>query len=249
MKKLAREAGDLILGLYNSPDGEIHSSIKTDDSPVTKADIIANRHIVENLERKFPSYAILSEESADDLSRIENSFCFLVDPLDGTKEFIRRNGEFTVNIALASNRKIIAGVIYAPAIDELYYAAKKEGAFLETTSTRKKISVSDRNQKLRIAVSRSHRSPEEDELIKKLNITEVIEAGSSLKGCLVARGDAEIYYRHGRTMEWDTAAMQIIIEEAGGEMYYIDGSSILYNKTIPKNRSFIAKNRSSVIDL
>ena len=249
MKRLAVEAGNLILDIYNSSDSGINHSLKSDESPVTKADILANNHIVENLKKEFPDYSILSEESADDLSRLKNSFCFLVDPLDGTKEFIKRTDEFTVNIALSRNYEIVAGVIYAPAVNDLYFAAKSAGAFRYFHGKETEISVSDITTNPRIAVSRSHRTAQEDLFIEKNNISQVIEAGSSIKGCLIARGDTEIYYRHGRTMEWDTAAMQIIIEEAGGEMKNADGSRIEYNKENPENRSFIATNGKIRISL
>jgi 3'(2'), 5'-bisphosphate nucleotidase len=239
-RSLSIEAGKIILNIYNS--GDFTASSKDDMSPVTEADLKANHHIISGLRMLFPSYSILSEESEDDMSRLDNDYCFLIDPLDGTKEFISRNGQFTVNIALSYKGKIVMGVIYLPAIDELYFASAENGSYMIKNNREIKIGVSGRKTDPRLAVSRSHRTENETIFIEKNNIREVVEAGSSLKGCLVAKGDAEIYCRYGRTMEWDTAAMQIILEEAGGIMKNTDGSDIYYNKKIPENRSFYAAN-------
>ncbi len=178
---------------------------------------------------------ILAEESFDDLSRIEKRYCFLVDPLDGTKEFIKGNDEFTVNIALTEWGKPIGGVIYVPVYKELYYGWKGEGAFSLINGEKKHLHVSKRIGNIRLAKSRTHHSPMLDELISKNNINHVIVAGSAYKGCLLARGDVEAYYRFGRTMEWDTAAMEIIVTEAGGIFSGMDGKPLAYNKKNPEN--------------
>jgi len=241
LNKIALSAGDIIMEIYNSPDFGIKG--KEDNSPVTIADTRANDFIIAALRAKYPDYAILSEESADDLSRLKNDYCFLVDPLDGTKEFIKRNGEFTVNIALTYKGVSVAGVVYLPAISRLYYASKGNGSWLTAEGVTGQIKVSKRRESPRLVVSRSHRTADEDRLIEELGITDVREAGSSLKGCLVAEGEAELYYRFGPTMEWDTAAMQIVVEEAGGIFCQMDHSPMTYNRKDPLNsKGFYVKN-------
>lgn len=232
------QAGEKILEIYNDT---IEVEYKEDKSPLTKADKAGNEIIVEALKRNFPNYSILSEESRDDKSRLENDWCWIVDPLDGTKEFIKRNGEFTVNIALAHKQKTVLGVIYVPVKDELYYATKNNGAYLmgeanknyKIKQNHQLLKVSDRiKSNLRLVKSRSHASDKLKELIQNNNekISETKSAGSSLKGCLIAKRDAEIYYRFGPTMEWDTAAMQCVVEEAGGIFKQMDNTEMLYNR-------------------
>ena len=240
MKEAAIAAGQAIMEIYNSADFIIQTKI--DNSPVTEADQKADEIITNYLRSSFPHYALLSEESFDTQARLESEFCFIIDPLDGTKEFIKRNGEFTVNIALCKNNVILAGVIFLPVLSELYFASKGNGSYLEKDGKLEKLKTSNRTENLRLAVSRSHRTDEEDRLMSVMNITEVVEAGSSLKGCLVAKGVADLYVRYGNTMEWDVAAMQIIVEEAGGIMMHTDGEKTIYNKPEPKNRSFYASN-------
>lgn len=184
--------------------------------------------------KEFPDMGILAEESSDDLSRLEKRYCFLVDPLDGTKEFIRGNDEFTVNIALTEWGKPIGGVIYVPVYKELYYGWAGEGAFSLINGEEKRLHVSKRIGNIRLAKSRTHHSHMLDKLISINNINHVIVAGSAYKGCLLARGDVEAYYRFGRTMEWDTAAMEIIATEAGGIFSGMDGNQFKYNKRILK---------------
>jgi len=230
LKPIAIQAGLEILKYY---DDDMQISMKSDQSPLTQADTAANEIIVSYLQSHFPSHAILSEESKDEKSRLENKFCWIVDPLDGTKEFIKRNDEFTVNIALSFQHQVILGIIYAPVLKELYYAAKGFGAFLEIENDPpRKLHVSDKTTDLVIVESRSHKSPQLEALLAPFQskIKHEIAKGSSLKGCLIARGEAEIYYRFGYTMEWDTAAMQCIVEEAGGIFRQMDNSEMLYNR-------------------
>lgn len=238
MKQLAVSAGKKIKEVY---DDEIlfgQVEYKADQSPLTKADKLANEIIVMGLREAFPSYAILSEEEKDNLDRLRNDYCFVVDPLDGTKEFIKRNGQFTVNIALAYKHRSVMGVIYVPVTGELYYAAKGMGSFLEMPDGKiqklKVSSITDLSQ-VRLVMSSSHGCGEMDALIQKYQFTNFIRMGSSLKGCLVAKGDAEIYYRHNPTMEWDTAAMQCIAEEAGAIFKQMDDTDMLYNRENPLN--------------
>lgn len=228
------QAGLKIMEVYNDKTLFENVEFKKDNSPLTMADKLANEIIVTRLRKEYPAYAILSEEEKDNLSRLDNDFCFIVDPLDGTKEFVKRNGQFTVNIALSYKNESVMGVIYVPATGELYYASRGFGSFYQatTTDTPVKNTVSDCTDlsKVRLVMSSSHGCDEMDALIKKHNFTNFLQMGSSLKGCLVARGEAEIYYRHNPTMEWDTAAMQCIAEEAGAIVSQMDDTPLLYNR-------------------
>ena len=231
-KQLSIEAGKAIMDIYNSDDG-LEVDYKADNSPLTRADRVSNRIIVEALKEKYKDIAILSEEEKDNKERLHKDYCFVIDPLDGTKEFIKRNGQFTVNIALAYKHRSIMGVIYVPAAEELYYAAHGQGSWMQDKhGTVRKLHVSDitEHDKLRLVMSGSHSCKEMEEMIESNHFTNFVKMGSSLKGCLVARGDAEIYYRHNPTMEWDTAAMQCIAEEAGAIFRQMDDSEMLYNR-------------------
>ncbi|MDE6738542.1 MAG: 3'(2'),5'-bisphosphate nucleotidase CysQ [Lachnospiraceae bacterium] len=232
-KKAAIEAGKEIMKVYNSE--EINIEYKDDKSPLTEADRRANRVIVDMLSEEFSNYAILSEEEKDNRERRQNDYCFVVDPLDGTKEFIKRNGQFTVNIALAYKGKSVMGVIYVPVTEELYWAAKGNGAFLTLHGKTERIHVSDRTKDIRVVMSSSHGCAEMDNLIQKNNLVNHVKIGSSLKGCIIAKGEAEIYYRFNPTMEWDTAAMQCIVEEAGAIFKQMDDSEMRYNREDCRN--------------
>lgn len=237
--KTARKAGDAILDIYESDDFGVE--MKGDDSPLTKADKASHEVIQKALSEQYPDIPILSEEGRDmpyeERKHWKTFWC--VDPLDGTKEFIKRNGEFTVNIALIDHGKPVAGVIYIPVKDVMYYATIEKGAYkIDGDAEPKKISVNEDTSDGIIAVrSRSHASEEEDVVLKKYGVTESISAGSSLKFCMVAEGKAHIYYRHGPTMEWDTAAGHAIVIGAGG----ITSSdyALRYNKEELRNGSFL----------
>ncbi len=228
----AKDAGMKIKEIYESGmDFEVDR--KADNSPLTIADRASNKIIVSKLREAFPDHAILSEEEKDNKERLSNDLCFVVDPLDGTKEFIKRNGQFTVNIALSYKHKSVMGVIYVPVTGELYYASENAGAFKEDLDGKKRqLKVSDENriEKLRVVMSNSHGCKEMDDLIEKYHLKNLTSIGSSLKGCLVASGDAEIYYRYNPTMEWDTAAMQCIAEEAGAIFRQMDDTEMTYNR-------------------
>ena len=231
-RELAIKAGEEIMKIYEK-DFSDTIEYKGDESPLTQADKASNAVIVSALREEFPTYAILSEEEKDNKERLNNPLCFIVDPLDGTKEFIKRNGQFTVNIALSNNHKTVMGVIYVPVTKELYYASEGDGAYLEKADgTVSRLHVSDvkETSELRAVVSLSHSCKEMTELLEKYNITNLKSMGSSLKGCLVAKGEADIYFRHNPTMEWDTAAMQCIVEESGGIFRQMDDSEMLYNR-------------------
>ncbi|NMA65030.1 MAG: 3'(2'),5'-bisphosphate nucleotidase CysQ [Clostridiaceae bacterium] len=241
MKNLSVTAGYEILKHYEK---EIEVEYKKDNSPVTSADKAANNIIVQGLKSSFSHIPVLAEESVDNLSRLSSRFCFVVDPLDGTREYVKRNDEFTVNIAFVEQGRPIAGVIYVPVYKELYYAQKGIGAYSVIDGNEKRLKVSDRLGSIRLAKSRSFHAPELDEVIEKNKIENIIIAGSAYKGCLLARGDVEAYYRFGRTMEWDTAAMEILILEAGGIFSGMDGRVFNYNKENPENPcGFYALNR------
>jgi len=242
-KSLAQEAGKVILDIYQQ---DFSVEYKKDESPLTIADKKANDLIVEKLQKEFPKYAILSEESQDDLKRIDNPWCWIVDPLDGTKEFIKRNGEFTVNIALAYEHRVVLGVIYAPVPKKLYYAAKGIGAYgMDEKGNVSSLNVSNKVDSLIAVGSRSHGSEKLQTAYNESGkIKEIMAKGSSLKGCLIAAGEADVYYRDGYTMEWDTAAMQCIAEEAGAVFRQLDNSEMLYNRENSLNdKGFYILNR------
>lgn len=232
-KACAVEAGKAIMDIYeNATDMQV--TYKDGDMPLTAADKASNAIIVKALKEAFPEYAVLSEEEKDDLVRLDNDFCFVVDPLDGTKEFIKRNGQFTVNIALSYKHESVMGVIYVPVTGELYYASRGQGAYLDTKEQQgRRLQVSDVTDKdqIRMVMSSSHGCEQMDRLLKKYDITNFVKMGSSLKGCVIARGEAEVYYRYNPTMEWDTAAMQCIVEEAGAIFRQMDETPMTYNRT------------------
>jgi 3'(2'), 5'-bisphosphate nucleotidase len=233
--ELARKAGKRILEIYNRNDFEIEH--KEDNSPLTTADRASHEFIASGLAERFPDIPILSEEgkSIPFEKRRGWSRFWVVDPLDGTKEFIKRNGEFTVNIALVEGGPVL-GVIYAPVPGILYYAFS-DGAFRQQNQSEQPIRVAGDPQSDIIAVrSRSHASPEEEAYARKVGCTEIISAGSSLKFCRVAEGKAHFYYRHGPTMEWDTAAGHAIVAAAGG---YVTG--LKYNKPELRNGPFLVR--------
>jgi 3'(2'), 5'-bisphosphate nucleotidase len=235
---LAQKAGEAILACYGTGD----AVAKSDGSPLTAADLAANQLIVDGLARSYPGVPILSEESVDDPARTASAWCFLVDPLDGTKEFLARNGEFTVNIALVHLGQPVVGVILAPVAADCYAAWKGGGAWRSLGGAPwTAIACGAPRQPPRMAVSRSHRSQQEDTYIQENFVTSVIPMGSSLKGCLVARGDAEVYLRSGRVMEWDIAAMHAIVVEAGGRMtaWPETNHGLTYNKTHPAIEGFL----------
>jgi 3'(2'), 5'-bisphosphate nucleotidase len=241
----AIEAGNKIMEVYEKPDFE--TEMKEGNFPLTLADKLSHEIIQSALTELYPDIPILSEEGKDISYEERKNWkrFWLVDPLDGTKEFIKRNGEFTVNIALIENNIPVIGVIYAPVLKLLYYASEGNGAFMsgiENGIVKNKIKL-ERGKKREdgkvIAVgSRSHSSPEEEAILQKFGVTEKISIGSSLKFCMVAEGKADIYYRHGPTMEWDVAAGDIIIQSAGCKGNKIYGE-LKYNKENLLNGSFM----------
>jgi len=251
-------AGERILEVYGS-DFEVEN--KEDNSPLTLADKRSNEEIIQQLNRLYPHIPVLSEEvkAVDYHERKQWDSLWIVDPLDGTKEFVKRNGEFTVNIALVCQGTPVIGVIYAPVLDRLYFAKKVVGAFkLEQAKNFNKMNSDnelleaalrlpyfDNKDKKYVVASRSHMSPETEAYVngvkKKYGEAEVTSIGSSLKLCLVAEGKADVYPRFAPTMEWDTAAGQAIVEQSGGTMVKTtDNQSLQYNKENLLNPWFIA---------
>ncbi len=229
---LARSAGERILEVYA---GECEVSYKTDRTPVTTADIAAHEIIVEGLEKLKPDIPVLSEESEDIPYSVRQQWqrYWLVDPLDGTREFLRRNGEFSVNIALVEDGEPVIGVIVAPVLDVAYYATRGQGAWKQcSTSECQPIHVRSAPGKGQLVVARS-RCPQVNKRLQcfldKLGEHKEIPMGASLKSCLVAEGAADIYARLGPTSEWDTAAAQCIVEEAGGHITDIQLRDLRYN--------------------
>jgi 3'(2'), 5'-bisphosphate nucleotidase len=228
--RIAYEAGSKIMEVY---EREFSVEEKSDNTPLTEADMAAHYVIEEGLSNLTPDFPILSEESKPTAfaERLLWSRYWLVDPLDGTREFIKRNGEFTVNIALIENNEAVMGFVYAPVVGSLYYAAKGMGAY-KREGLDEPVAIHVREQcpeKVVIAGSRSHASEDFLKFIEKLPDYEIISMGSALKSCLVAEGVADIYARLGPTSEWDTAAAQCIVEEAGGCITRTDMSRLEYN--------------------
>jgi 3'(2'), 5'-bisphosphate nucleotidase len=230
---LAIQAGEKIMEVYGTA---FSVNVKDDASPCTAADLAAEAIILAGLEKSFPDIAVVSEEAASEgrVPEATRKF-FLVDPLDGTKEFVSRNGEFTVNIALIDDEAPVAGVVYAPAMGTIWWGAHGQGSWhgavvegqvLEARS----ISVRPSPQNLSAVGSRSHGTDAVDERLAHFAIGDTLSVGSSLKFCLVAEGRADIYPRLGRTMEWDTAAGDAILRAAGGRVETLDGHPLPYGK-------------------
>ncbi len=245
-RRLALEAGDKIMEIYGRDDFEVKT--KSDESPVTIADEAADEIISAGIRIAFPDVTLITEEQSDSHSEKADSF-IIVDPLDGTKEFIKRRGDFTVNIAYVENGTPIRGVVYAPAKGRLFYT-DASGVTVEETGDFPKeaagpttpISVSSPdNASLMVVASKSHRDQATDDYINKYNVKDSKSAGSSLKFCLVATGEADIYPRVGRTMEWDTAAGHAVLTGAGGKVVrFDDHTSLKYGKEDYANPFFIA---------
>lgn len=228
--ELARKAGERIMAVYQQ-DFEVDT--KDDDSPLTEADRSAHDALVAGLQELTPDVPILSEEGdqTDYATRREWNNYWLIDPLDGTKEFVKKNGEFTVNIALIQGQRPIIGIVHAPALDTTYFAAKGKGAFRTRDGETESIHTRslDEDTPMTVVVSRSHRGEAVDTLLERLPEHETTSVGSSLKFCLVAEGRADLYPRFGPTSEWDTAAAQCIVETAGGKVSLVDQQPLPYN--------------------
>lgn len=228
---------------------EFATTYKDFDSPLTCADTASNDLIEEQLRILTPTVPVLSEESKTvpyDVRRSWRTF-WLVDPLDGTKEFIKRNGEFTVNIALVEDGRPVLGVVHAPAMEVTYFAAQGLGAFkLSAQDETIPIAVREcERTRLKVVASRSHADERLQRFLHKIGAVECVSMGSSLKFCLVAEGEADLYPRLGPTMEWDTAAAQCIVEMAGGAVIDLRGHALIYNKPNLFNPHFVVSSEPS----
>ncbi|MCV2889798.1 3'(2'),5'-bisphosphate nucleotidase CysQ [Ruegeria aquimaris] len=246
IRRLALEAGDKIMEIYNADDFDV--KVKSDASPVTEADEAADALISAGLRAAFPDILLVTEEQAASHSQTGDTF-LIVDPLDGTKEFINRRGDFTVNIALVENGTPTRGVVYAPAKGRMFYTLA-DGSSVEETGALDKQTPGDLspirvaeadNAALMVVASKSHRDQATEDYIGKYAVKDSKSAGSSLKFCLVATGEADLYPRVGRTMEWDTAAGHAVLAGAGGKVVRFDNHQpLVYGKEGYANPFFIA---------
>ena len=227
---LAVQAGNAILEVY-ATDFDVQS--KSDKSPLTQADLASNHCIVAGLAELTPDIPIISEESGlPEFDERRQWDCYwLIDPLDGTKEFVNRNGEFTVNIALIKSNQPVFGVVHVPVQNKTYIGCEGRGSELRDGGQVAAIRVANSSSvPVRIVGSRSHRGSSLDAFLEKLGESDMVPMGSSLKFCTVAEGKADIYPRLGPTSEWDTAAAQAVVEQAGGQVLELDGKPLSYNK-------------------
>jgi len=235
------------MGIYQR-DFETYE--KEDQSPLTEADLAAHKLICERLESEFPEIPVLSEESSgiEYQDRKDWETFWLVDPLDGTKEFVKKNDEFTVNIALIHKGRPVMGVVYAPALNVTYAGAEGLGAYKEEQGQKQNISVINEAPKNWILVgSRSHRGEAMDAYLEKFSSYEFISKGSSLKLCMVAEGTAHLYPRLGPTSEWDTAAADAVVRAAGGVVTDVEGHALQYNKENILNPWFMVHGKDSKV--
>ncbi len=253
--EIAKNAGDAIMEIYNNEE-DFGTTYKDDESPLTKADLLSNDVITKGLQALAPEIPILSEESKKTAYDERSGWTqfWLVDPIDGTKEFIKRNGEFTVNIALIEAGKPILGVVHAPARTTTYWGAEGKGAFVQNGDAEAKpMQVSKTHESLdaiTVVASRSHAGPETVAFLERLEAAtgalNKVSAGSSLKLCLVATGEAQLYPRFGPTMEWDTAAAHAVVLQAGGTVCNMEGEPLQYNKENLLNPYFMVSDASGL---
>lgn len=243
--EISKAAGAAILKIYNASN-DIQIQSKSDDSPLTIADTTANKIICDGLQKLPTQFPIISEENKLVAYEERSGFdyCWMVDPLDGTKEFIKRNGEFTVNIALIHNHRPVLGVVYLPVKNETYWAASGSGAHFSDGTTTKQLTAPAftlKDTELTVVCSRSHLNDATQAFVDKLERPNLLPRGSSLKFMALAAGSAQLYPRLAPTMEWDTAAAQIVLEEAGGSVINVETNKPLeYNKEDLLNPHFIA---------
>ncbi|HET8941842.1 MAG TPA: 3'(2'),5'-bisphosphate nucleotidase CysQ [Rudaea sp.] len=246
---IARTAGAAIMRVYA---GEFTVQHKDDNSPLTAADLAAHRAIVDGLHVLTPQIPVLSEEASEHAAwsvRQQRARYWLVDPLDGTREFVKRNGEFTVNIALIHEHRPVLGVVFAPVLEEMYWAWRGGHAYFLGGGEGENVDLHTRRRgnPLLVAGSRSHADPRLLATLEKLGPHELKPLGSSLKFCRTARGEVDLYIRYGPTSEWDTAAGQCVLEQAGGGVTDMSGAPLQYNtKDSLLNPGFLAFGDSSV---
>jgi 3'(2'), 5'-bisphosphate nucleotidase len=240
VRALAIEAGRRIMPFYR---GHVAVSLKQDASPLTVADMAAHHYLVESLPAILPGVPVISEESTPERLSSPRNFdrFWLVDPLDGTKEFLKATGEFTVNIALIENGRPVLGVVHAPALDVSYFAWAGGGAWRKSADGPPIRLATRRPDPARVAVvaSKDHAGPMVKAMLDRLSNPVLRSMGSSLKFCLVAEGSADLYLRDVPTMEWDTAAAQCVVESAGGSVCTLDGVALRYGKPALRNPSLM----------
>lgn len=237
---IADEASAKVLHIYQS---DFKVSYKADESPITAADVASHQSIANGLRKLSPDIPILSEEAAQApwAERKHWRRFWLIDPIDGTKEFTQRSDEFTVNIALIENGEPVMGVVTAPALKEAFWGIKGEGAYKrDHTGQVHSIHVAERQNTKRVVASKSHLNDETRAFIEALGAHEIVQAGSSLKFCRIAEGQADIYPRMGPTSEWDTGAAHAVLLAAGGDVRREDGVPLRYGKEDVLNPRFIA---------
>ncbi len=242
IKTIAKEAGDATMEIYKT---DFKVEYKDDKSPLSEADIKANEIICTSLLKLFPNIPIMSEENRqiEYKNRKDWEYYWCIDPIDGTKEFIKKNGEFTINIALIHKNSPVLGVVYAPALKDIYWSKQNTGAFKNGLKLPLHVNNNPK-ESLSIVASKSHLSKETQEFIDALLTKEIkqISKGSSLKLCMVAEGIADIYPRLAPTMEWDTAAADAIVRESGKMTYQFDSKEpMVYNKQNLLNPWFVVK--------
>lgn len=234
VRRIAEEAAEAILEVYQS--AELRVDLKEDFSPLTQADLASHQHILTGLERLSPKFPVLSEESQGITyhERRHWDTFWLVDPLDGTKEFLRRNGEFTINIALIHGHRAVLGVVHLPVSGQTYWAAEGEGAFRSANGETVRLQAAQTiGQPVKVVASRSHAATPTVQFLDRLaqgRDVAVVSKGSALKLCMVAEGEADLYPRLAPTMEWDTAAAQCVVEQAGGRVTTLGNEPLRYNK-------------------
>jgi 3'(2'), 5'-bisphosphate nucleotidase len=241
---IAIEAGKAILKVYTDPEQDFSITLKDDASPLTIADKISNDIICNGLRKLHPDIPIISEEEKNIAyeTRKDWEYFWCVDPLDGTKEFIKKNGEFTVNIALIHKQTPVLGIIYIPVTELLYFADSATGSWKQIAGEAPISIKADKKEVGWTAVgSRSHSDADEDALLSRYPVVDFIAVGSSIKFCMIAEGKAQIYFRKGPTMEWDTAAGQAIVTYAGCTVETLTGEPLPYNKPSLLNSSFLCK--------
>lgn len=239
LQLLVHQAGDAIMQVYQTADFGVKT--KTDDSPVTKADLAAHYLLVDGLAQLTPHIAIISEEDPASLSVSKKHHCYwLIDPLDGTKEFINRNGQFTVNLALIEDQRPSFGFVSTPVDQTLYWGGKHLGAWRLRNGSIAPLQTQASHTPLRVVASKSHLNDATRNFIANLGDTQLVQAGSSLKLLRIAEGEADIYPRLAPTCEWDTAAAQAVLEGAGGKVTQLDGRPMEYGKQDILNPHFVA---------
>lgn len=243
--QIALDAGAAVMQIYESQSSiDAQLASKSDASPLTKADLASHHLIIDRLKHLPHTIPVVSEEDESSFAQTASDGCYwLIDPLDGTKEFLARNGEFTINIALIVDSEPTWGVVYAPVLDQMFWGGREYGSYRKHDGKTDLIRVAPPvapGNTFRVVASKSHLNSETAAFINQLGSTELVQVGSSLKFCTLAEGRADVYPRLAPTCEWDTAAAQAVLEGAGGHVYDTAGKQLRYGKTNVLNPSFIA---------